>query len=280
MYVGEVDSEVDQDLIIERIEEKEIMRQQYISELKFAEAEKIHNQINGLVNRLQKIYLMEYRNYFEYLVTSCRVFYNEKVKEVVDKFKIQKIQERKIFSGIFHQLQIQHVSAIVDLEKEYMLRFIDQTIKPSKETRDKVFQSDRACKVLFFDKAQFLKDDARSMHIKYRNDVKQRIYREFLNIRRVVFDHQKSELVELSNKLESRLVLLDKQKNEEIEMLKYHLYKELNNKACMVKSDISKDDRLDKSMKKMAMDLISLLRKQSVDIAKEQLLTSSTLPED
>ena len=238
------------------VEELENIRVELINHSQFMLAEVVSLQQEKQQEIEDMREAAEYSAYFSFLVQQAEITYEEHLESIHEKYQIAELKLRKQVSEQFHNLQIAHISALVESEKEYIVRNTKRTMRAPKKARDLVDQANQTAKIGDYLAAQDLIDLATEIDIHARIEAKNEISREFMHVRKAMIKGQKTEITELSDKLASRLAMMYQQLKEEIIRLNVAFVKELGIAQTAAKKNVQ-DSAKTIASRDRALQLIS-----------------------
>ena len=226
-FSNEIQKNGDFQLEGKTVEELEKIRVELInhSHFRLAETVSLQQQKQQEIDDIKQA--EEYVEFFEFSISEAEKTYENHLESIHMKYYMAEQKLRKEVSEQFHNLQIAHISALVESEKEYIVRNTKRTMRAPKKARDLVEQANQTAKVGNYLAAQDLIDLAQEIDIHARIEAKNEISREFMHVRKAMIQGQKTEITELSDKLASRLAMMHQQLNDEILRLNVTYVKEL-----------------------------------------------------
>lgn len=160
------------------------------------------------------------------LVNDCKAQYEQECSDLKEALANHELIVRKKISEIFRELQIRHVEVLVEYEKENLLKYTRDKMRPMPHVEELRKQAKLAAYNQKFAQAEDLKHQAALLEESTRNqrdDIKQR----YLKGRADIMNKQKRDLGELVNQLHLSLESIKKREQHELVTLRKRYRKAL-----------------------------------------------------
>ena len=204
-----------------------------------------------------------YSQYFEFLVQQAKETYDGHFIDINRKYRDAENRIRKTVSESFHKMQVNHISALVESEKEFIIRNTKLTMKSPKKAKDLIDQANATAKFGNLADAQDLVDKATEIDQNSRFITKSKVSQQFIHIRTAMLRHQKMEIQDLTTKLKTKLALMEGQMNEEIVRLNTTFVKEIGLAQTAAKKNAIKSKN--KSVRDIALEMITKRYKEEIE---------------
>ena len=245
-------------------DELENIRMELINNCQFKLAQTVALQQRKQKEKEETDTASKYASFFSYLSDQAQDTYKEHLDKIYEKYETAEMKIRRNVSDQFHRLQIAHILALVESEKEFIIRNTKRTMKPPKPARELIHQANQTAKIGQYLNAQELVDLATEIDENARIEAKSEITREFMHVRKAMLKAQKTEITKLSDQLESKLGLMNQQMKDEIARLNVTYVKELGCAQTTAKKNAIKNAENQK-IRNQALEMITQEYKQRIE---------------
>lgn len=207
----------------------------------FDEAEKLQKQILELVNQNKQTNFQLFIDELDSYIEECDNFKNKQQEDIQTSYKQEELKIRNQISVKFHQIQVQHISLLVDLEKTYLLKHLQAKTKFNAIAQDKFKQAQFAAKNHNFERAVALKNEGEQLEAIEAEKRTAAVSEEFVLKRNYLFQKQRTEIKDLTRVLETELSAIEKRKDADLEKLQTVYSQKLFQAMNKVRKSIKKE---------------------------------------
>ncbi|OHT09840.1 hypothetical protein TRFO_21122 [Tritrichomonas foetus] len=195
-----------------------------IEQCDFTLASQIKEKILELQQNSQDNTIQMYIDSFSELAKNCKDDLEEEINNLDESISNQEMLIRRKVSNIFHELQVKHVEALIEVEKDNLLKYAKEKLRPVPEATELREQAKLAGFNKKFEQATKLKEKAEKVENKEMSKREEIIKNEYFSRRKLVLTKQKEEIKNLTNQLNDSIYNLSKRKEFELEKI-YQRYR-------------------------------------------------------
>ena len=236
------------------ISELEAQLEEAIERCDFSEAASIKSRITAIKAKNSNQTIQIYISSFADHAHDCKRCLEEELLNLDESIKNQEKLIRRKISDLFHELQVKHIEALIEVEKEHLLRIAKDKLRPVPEALNMKEQAKLAAASKKFEEALKLKEAAEKIEkdeLERREEV---VKNDYMERRKTVLANQKAEISDLTKQLNDSIYNLSKRKEFEVDQT-YQRYKKnlgealKNTKMFITNSD---DDMKNECIKQCA----------------------------
>lgn len=188
-----------------------------VANCQWQEAQEIKRQMDKDQDTRNKTTIATYKKSFQDLADDCKQQFENDSLELREAIGNQEMLIRKRVSDIFRELQIRHIEVLVEFEKEYLLKFARDRVRPVANAVVMREQAKLAAMNKDFARAEDLKHQAELCQEQEDQRREEFIRTTYLDGRRKIMDKQRDDFRELDAQLRQSVDDLHKREQYELE---------------------------------------------------------------
>ena len=187
-----------------------------VNNCQWQEAEAIKRQMDEDRDNHNKSTIAAYKKSFRDLADECKRQWETDSLELREAIGNQEMMIRKRVSDIFRELQIRHIEVLVEFEKEHLLKFARDRVRPIANVTVMREQAKLAAVNKQFARAEDLKHQAEIAENQEQMRREEFVRTTYIDGRRKIMDKQRDDFRELDMQLQQSVS--DLHKREEYEL--------------------------------------------------------------